>query len=164
MLLDRYRQYVFQVAYSVLGDAQHAEDAAQEAFVKIYYSLPCWNAQGFKTWITRIAVNKAIDWKRKLARRQEELNDDAAAFDALQQRAESQVEAAVLGRETRERIRQRIGELPVSYQEIVRAYYLEEKNYQEIAAEQGVAVKTVASQLYRARQWMRSRWKEEDFR
>lgn len=162
-MLGQYRQYVIQVAYSVLGDAQHAEDAAQEAFVKIFYSLPEWKAQGLKTWITRIAVNQAIDWKRKLARRPEEPNFDEVLLESSQ-RSGDQVEAAVTGKETRERIRQRIGELPDTYREIVCAYYLEEKSYQEIAGERGIAVKTVESQLYRARQWMRSKWKEEEFR
>ncbi|MNR68457.1 RNA polymerase sigma factor SigW [compost metagenome] len=57
----------------------------------------------------------------------------------------------------------RINELPDSHREIVTAFYLNEQSYEEIAADQSIAVKTVESRLYRARHWMREHWKEEDW-
>ena len=64
--------YIFHTVYSVLRNEKDAEDAAQEVFLKIYTSLPQYEKQGFKTWITRIAVNHAIDIRRKQVRRQED--------------------------------------------------------------------------------------------
>jgi len=72
LLIDKYSQHVYHVAYSVLRNDQDAQDAAQEAFIQIYKSLPDYRSEGFKTWISRIAFHKAIDAKRKLGRRSAE--------------------------------------------------------------------------------------------
>jgi RNA polymerase sigma factor (sigma-70 family) len=64
-------------------------------------------------------------------------------------------EERLLSRESRERLHQRIGELPDNYRDVVLAYYFEELSYQEIADRQRVQVKTVESKLYRACQWIR---------
>lgn len=63
--MEKHRDYLFRSIYSVLKDQKEAEDATQEVFIKIYTSLPKYENQGFKTWITRIAINHAIDMRRK---------------------------------------------------------------------------------------------------
>lgn len=52
--------------------------------------------------------------------------------------------------------------MPEAYRDVVVAFYIEEKSYQQIALEQKLALKTVESKLYRAKQYMRRTWKEED--
>jgi RNA polymerase sigma factor (sigma-70 family) len=162
VLLERYRSYVYQVAFSVLKEPRYAEDAAQEAFVKLYYALPQYEHQGFKTWLTRIALNQAIDVKRKLQRQREDPVDwteaEPAAF------SDSPADSDALRNLGAEELRQKLGDMPDSYRQVVHAYYFEDLSYQEIAKKHSVAVKTVESQLYRARLWMRKHWKEEDFR
>jgi RNA polymerase sigma factor (sigma-70 family) len=176
LLLERYRSYVYQAAFSVLREPLYAEDAAQEAFVKIYYALPQYEYQGFKTWLTRIVVNHSIDYRRKLQRRREQpvdwSADEAAAGQAGAAFAAAAVihasgpptEADVLRRLEAEELRSRLGTMPGTYREVVSAYYFDELTCQEIADRQGSSVRTVESQLYRARIWMRKHWKEEDFR
>jgi DNA-directed RNA polymerase specialized sigma24 family protein len=61
-----------------LHHPKDAEDAAQEVFVKLYLSLPQYERQGFKTWLTRIAVNQGIDVKRRLQRKTEDLAEEMA--------------------------------------------------------------------------------------
>nr|WP_026074441.1 sigma-70 family RNA polymerase sigma factor [Brevibacillus massiliensis] len=162
IFLERYRQYLFQVVYSVLRHQKDAEDVTQEVFVQIYLSLPQYQSQGIKAWMTRIAVNKAIDWKRKAQRSREELTEslDQLSVPVAAEAADS----PVLQKEYRETIRGRLHELPQNYREVVYAYYFEEKSYQEIASEQGIEPKSVESKLYRARKWIRSHWQEGDFR
>jgi RNA polymerase sigma factor (sigma-70 family) len=163
--MEKYRNYLFQVVYSVLGHPKDAEDVTQEVLVKLYVSLPQYRFKGFKTWITRIAVNKAIDFKRAQQRKKEE------AFGTPEQTLEAgrmdiawhTAEETYLRKHKREQILQRIRELPPNYRDVVHAYFIENKSYQEIAAEQGVAVKTIEVKLYRAKQWMRKFWKEEEF-
>ncbi|UVI29907.1 sigma-70 family RNA polymerase sigma factor [Paenibacillus spongiae] len=57
----------------MLRHTKDAEDALQEAFVRIYLSLPQYRGQGFKAWASRIAVNIAIDAQRKRMRKAEVL-------------------------------------------------------------------------------------------
>jgi RNA polymerase sigma factor (sigma-70 family) len=161
LLVEKYRNDVFRTVFAVLRDQKEAEDAAQEVFMKLYSSLPQYENQGFKTWMTRIAVNHAIDVKRKQARRREEAAND------LEQRAlgtpKDSVEEEIIENDRRTLVRQRLGELPENYREVIYGFYIAEKSYQQMADEQKVQVKTIETKLYRARSWMKKNWKEGDF-
>ncbi|SRR5690606_4047635 len=161
ILVEKYRKHVFHTVYGVLRNEKDAEDAAQEVFLKIYTSLPQYEKQGFKTWITRIAVNHAIDIKRRMVRRGEE---QQVEYDEIGHSppAES-VELLVLKKEKKRMLQQRMQELPDNYREVVEDFYIRDKTYQEIALKQQVKVKTIEVKLYRARQWMKKHWKEDDF-
>ncbi|WP_319830087.1 sigma-70 family RNA polymerase sigma factor [Bacillus solitudinis] len=164
MLIETYKDYVFRCIYGVLHNQKDAEDASQEVWIKIYTSLPQYEQQGFKTWITRIAVNHSIDCKRKKARRGEELVDEVPEKSEIPQRQTSRgVENIVLRKEQKELVLQHLQEVPESYRVLIEGFYLKEKTYQQLAAEQNVQVKTIETKLYRARLWMRKHWKEEDF-
>jgi RNA polymerase sigma factor (sigma-70 family) len=158
LLIEKYRDYLFKMVYSIIRNEKDAEDVTQEVFVRIYFSLPQYQSQGFKTWITRIAVNYAIDVKRKMQRQREEV------LESIEAEANESVELPVIKKEERKRIRERLSEIPPNYRDVIYAYYIDEKSYQEIANEQNVEVKTIETKLYRARRWLRKHWKEEDFR
>ncbi len=162
-LVKRYRQYLFQVVYSVLRDAGDAEDVTQEAFTQIYFSLPRYRHQGLKTWMTRIAVNKAIDFRRRAVKKREQPVDTfEEAWPETMPSAD--VEHSVIRKEYNAYVMKRLQELPENYRDVVCAYYIEDKSYQEIAEEMGIALKSVESRLYRAKKWIHKHWKEEDFR
>lgn len=163
-LVSLYSKHVFHTAYSVLRDAKEAEDASQEVFIQVYKALPQYRSEGFKTWITRITLNKSIDIKRKLVRRAPE--QQTANHEVLE-RIPSQDEDTLnllIHKEKKNELRRKVSNLPENHRIIVTAFYLDEKNYEQIAAELGVTVKTVESKLYRARQWIRNRWKEDDWK
>lgn len=164
ILLERYRQYVYQVVYSVLRHAKDAEDVTQECFVKAYYALPQYKYQGFKTWLTRIALNKAIDQSRKTARHAARMEISPDPADGESARVSDEVEPRILQKERAELVRKRISEMPEGYRAVMTAYYLEDKTFKEIAAEYGMEPKSVEVKLYRAKQWFRKHWKEEEFR
>jgi RNA polymerase sigma factor (sigma-70 family) len=163
--VERYRTYLYQVVLSVVRHPKDAEDVTQEAFLKIYRSLSQYRQQGFKTWITRIAVNKAIDHTRKLRNAKEETVASMEEWVPDGGPPEgSWVEEILLRKEKSAHFYRRLQELPDNYRDVVIAFYIEEKSYQQIAADQTIELKTVESKLYRARQWIRKHWKEEDFR
>ncbi|UFJ39164.1 sigma-70 family RNA polymerase sigma factor [Brevibacillus humidisoli] len=165
LLIDRYRPHLYRIAYSILRHAKDAEDVTQETFVQIYYSLPRYQSKGLKAWINRIVVNKAIDCKRKRQRQRLELTDspEEDAVSLIAADAKSNVELLLLQKEQEEALRKRFKELPANYQDVIYAYYFEQKTYSEIAAEQGIEVKSVESKLYRARNWIRRNWGGEEW-
>jgi len=144
-----------------LKDQKEAEDATQEVFIKIYTSLPKYENQGFKTWITRIAVNHAIDMRRKRQRRKEEMTEELESHIGGSQADD--VELEVIKRERQKLVQQRLEEVPANYRDVIYGFYIQEKSYQEMASEQNVQVKTIETKLYRARLWIKTHWKEEDF-
>ncbi|MFE8697100.1 RNA polymerase sigma factor [Cytobacillus sp. FJAT-53684] len=161
LLVEKYRNDLFRTIYAVLRDQKEAEDAAQEVFLKIYTSLPQYEDQGFKTWITRIAVNHAIDVKRKRDRRQEDTLE-TVEYD-FQDSESVSVETELIHKERRRLVHQKLNELPVNYRNVIYDFYIAEKSYQQMAEEQNVGIKTIETKLYRARLWMKKHWKEDDF-
>jgi RNA polymerase sigma factor (sigma-70 family) len=162
--MEQYSNYIFQAAFGVLRNVKDAEDIAQEAFVQIYLSLPRYQRKGLKSWMVRITVNKSIDYKRKLTRRNEiSLEQDANAPPMLIPDPLAHTEQQVLHKEQQQLIESNVNTLPNNYREVIIAYYIEEKSYQQIALEQGVELKTVASKLHRAKLWMKKHWKEDDY-
>lgn len=160
--VEKYSQHVYKVTYSVLRDDKEAEDAAQETFMQIYKALPEYRHQGLKTWITRIALHKAIDARR----RRDRLREQPVDYDSLLNITPAGDEDVLLGvvrRDRKDRLWTEVDQLPPAHREVVVAFYLENKNYEQIAAESGITLKTVESRLYRARQWIRTHWKEEEW-
>jgi RNA polymerase sigma factor (sigma-70 family) len=161
LLVEKYRNDVFRTIFAVLRDQKEAEDAAQEVFMKIYLSLPQYQNQGFKTWITRIAVNQAIDIKRRQVRRREEVAEELEL--PLAGTAKDSVEKEIIETDRRKLVRKKLDELPDNYRDVIYGFYIAEKSYQQMAEEQNVQVKTIETKLYRARHWMKRNWKEDDF-
>lgn len=163
-LVNMYSKHVFHTAYSVLRDVKEAEDASQEVFIQVFKALPQYRSEGFKTWITRITLNKSIDLKRKIVRRSpEQQGEREEELERIPSRDEDTLNL-LIHKEKKHELRQKVLSLPDNHREVITAFYLEEKNYEQIACELGVTVKTVESKLYRARQWIRKTWKEEKWR
>lgn len=161
LLVEKYRTDLFRTIFAVLRDQKDAEDATQEVFIKIYHSLPKYENQGFKTWITRIAVNHAIDVKRKRDRRREDVVESMELqSNTVQQES---VESEIISRERNRLVRERLNEIPANYRDVIYGFYIAEKSYQQLAEEQQVQVKTIETKIYRARHWMKKHWKEDEF-
>ncbi|MGB4439864.1 MAG: sigma-70 family RNA polymerase sigma factor [Sedimentibacter sp.] len=65
-LIKDYKKTAYNIALRVLQNVEDAEDASQEALIKVYKSIQNFNMQSsFKTWMYRIVVNTCIDFKRK---------------------------------------------------------------------------------------------------
>jgi RNA polymerase sigma-70 factor (ECF subfamily) len=67
----RYRAYLFSVAYNILGEIQEAEDLVQDAFEVVLSRNP-GEIKNIKSYLTRIAANKAIDRLQVLKKHREQ--------------------------------------------------------------------------------------------
>jgi RNA polymerase sigma-70 factor (ECF subfamily) len=64
-----HQEPVFRFAYLLLGDADEAEDAAQETFVRAYYSLPRFDeSRALRPWLMSIVANQSRNRRRALGR------------------------------------------------------------------------------------------------
>jgi RNA polymerase sigma-70 factor (ECF subfamily) len=67
-LLGRHGRSLYRLCRALLGNAEDAEDAVQETFLRALRSFPKFRRQAnVKTWLSRIAVNICIDSKRSKA-------------------------------------------------------------------------------------------------
>lgn len=63
---------VFRVAWRLMRDESLAQDVVQDAFIKAWNKLPDFRGDAsFRSWVTRITVNTAMDQLRKQARRKQ---------------------------------------------------------------------------------------------
>ena len=65
-LYDRYGRLAYSVAYRVLGDPGRAEDAVQDAFLKIWTRASTFDARrgSLRTWLLTSVRNRSIDYLR----------------------------------------------------------------------------------------------------
>lgn len=64
-LLALHEASLFTLCWGILGQAEDAEDAVQETFLKALKTIRHFRGDAsVKTWLTRIAVNVCLDWKR----------------------------------------------------------------------------------------------------
>ena len=158
-IVDEYKDLVFSICLNMTRDWFEAENLTQEIFLKVYNSLPSYRFMGFKTWISKIAVNKCIDNKRRLAKRLEEPTspDDMPEFFS---EGESLVEEHLIQEEEKETIIKLCDSLPQIYSSVVKEYFIHSKSIRKIATEEGLNEKTVETRLYRAVKMLSSKWKE----
>lgn len=66
MLVERYQQRAYRLAWSILRDAEEARDLSQEAFLRLYEAAGSFRGTArFSTWFYRILVNLCLDARRR---------------------------------------------------------------------------------------------------
>ena len=71
LLVEAYRNKIYNTVLNILQDSEDAEDGTQEVFIQVYESISSFKQQSsLSTWIYWIAVRKAIDKLRKRKARQ----------------------------------------------------------------------------------------------
>ena len=68
-IVERFRMYVYQIAWKMTTNYDDAMDITQEVFLRVYRALSSWKGRSkFSTWLHRIAVNTTIDYLRRNSR------------------------------------------------------------------------------------------------
>ncbi len=81
-LFERHWEGIWRTSYALLGTIEDADEVAQEAFVAALSSLDGFKGRSsFRTWLTRIAINKALNTLRQ-ERRLTPLLEEQASLDA----------------------------------------------------------------------------------
>ncbi len=148
-LVCRHQEHVVNVIYRMCGDPRLAEDAAQEAFVRVWQNLNNYKPQyAFRSWLYRIAANAALD-----ALRRERPSVEIGALP-LTDKSPTPEQAVEKGQRSAQ-VRQAVARLsePLRLVLVLREY--EELSYQEIAAALDLPIGTVMSRLNSARAQLR---------
>ncbi len=168
-LVRTYQGIAFRTAYALSGNAADAEEAAQDGFVKAHRALGRFRRGApLKPWLLRIVANEARNRRRSAARRERltlrAAADQGIARDAAGGRAGlarrpglhrpgdavPSPEAALLARESQERLLAAVERLPEEHRDAVACRYFLELSEEETAAALGIRKGTVKSRLSRA--------------
>ena len=137
------------MVYRMCGDANLAEDAAQEAFIRAWQHLANYRPRSpFRNWVYRIATNVALD----VLRREKETVDVEVLPLTSSNRGP---EATVARKERGERVRQAVLALPPASRAALVLREYEGLSYQEIADTLDIPIGTVMSRLNYARNRLR---------
>ncbi|HVY66399.1 MAG TPA: sigma-70 family RNA polymerase sigma factor [Gammaproteobacteria bacterium] len=155
-----YRQ-VRALCRQLLGSAERADDATQEAFVRAYRNFAGYDAaQPFGPWIMRIARNHALDLLRRRRLEPAELGteaEEAAAAEA----GETDGLGELLTAERAGAVQAAVAALPERYRVPLALAYFADLRYDEIATDLGITRTHVGALLCRARQLLRKMLTEE---
>ena len=159
---------MFRTTFAVLGNAEDAEEAMQDTFVKAFRHLGQFRRESrFTTWLTRIAINEALQ-KRKARRETVSLDSASDAEIAFLPRRhegwQANPENAYGKQEIRKLIESAIESLPEIYREAFVLRDVEQMSAEEAAEAIGISVPALKSRLLRARLMVRETlagWLEE---
>jgi RNA polymerase sigma-70 factor (ECF subfamily) len=151
-LLDTYERLVYSICFKMTGNQFDAEDLTQETFLSVYKNLATFQKDYEKAWICKIATNKGLDFLKSAKRRSEPKED--TYFEEIKDEKASP-EETYLRRESKEYVYTICQSLKSPYREIATEHFYREKTAKEIANEQGKGIKTIQTQIYRAKAMIR---------
>lgn len=155
-MLKKYERLVYTLCCRMCGNPFDAQDLTQETFLSVYQRLIDFDGAHERAWIMRIATNKCLDYLKSAARKTEPAEEEKLLEVPDQT---SDPERQYLMEESKEAVRALCENLPPPYGEIARAHFYEEKSVQEIASEKGRNVRTVQTQVYRAKGLLKKQMK-----
>jgi RNA polymerase sigma-70 factor (ECF subfamily) len=155
-LLARHRDRVFSFLLRLLGDAQDAEDAAQDAFVKAFTRLDSYDdSRPFVSWLFGIAHHAALDRLRARRPAALSLDDPDGALDPADPAPGAEAAAgAALDAALIERL---LAALPPLYREPLILRHKEEMDIPEIARVLSLPEGTVKVRLFRGRDMLKGK-------
>ena len=151
-LIDSYQHLIFSICYKMTADYFASEDLTQDTFLAAYSHLQDFDGKHEKAWLCRIATNKCLDYLQSAGRRSIPTEDVGLDKSGTY---EQTPESVLLEEEVRRTLLNRCRSLKPPYDEIAKAYYYDELDAAEIAKQKGVKLKTVQTQIYRARSMLR---------
>ena len=152
-LAEEHACFLYRVAYSLLRHAQDAEDAVQDALLKLYRGESWRGMQQERAFLARVVWRAALD--RRAARRAA-VDDEGAELRVLDTRPSP--ERAVSDGDERALLQELIEALPEELKQPLLLSAVEEMSSREIGEVMGLPEGTVRTRLMRARSELRMRF------
>lgn len=152
-LLNRYRDGIYKLYLNRTGGKKDdADDLLQETFIKVYLNLDKYDPSfTFGQWIYTIAKNIFIDFRR---RQRNDLpidtpQDGSGTINPASR--EATPEERIINSQNGSQLQDYLSRMTPRYRRLIELRFFKEYSYEEIAAELGVPLGTVKTQIHRAR-------------
>jgi len=150
LLVARFKEKVFRLAFSILRNETHAEDATQDVFLRIWKGLPAYHGgASLSTWIYAITRNTCLTELKRRGRHpttslqapeMEAASDCIPALQSADAQPGRRMDVEIL-----------LAQLPEKYRQVITLFYLEQKDYEEAARMLGLPLGTLKTFLFRAK-------------
>ena len=149
-LVDKYQNMAYTISLKIMRNAEDAEDAAQESFVKAYQQIHKFEGKSkFSTWlytiVYRTSITRLQQQRIQTFSINEEINESYS--DDLSTPQIITLQAA----EQQKYIREAINKLPVTEGLLITLFYLNENTVREIEEITGLSESNIKVKLFRAR-------------
>ncbi len=149
-LVERYKNPLYGTAYVMTGNAAHAEEHVQEAFLSAWRGIRTFRrGLPVKPWLMRILVNTVLSQQRR--RTLTTVPIEESLLPGTTPGPQDSVEAS----ENREAVRQALARLSPEHRQVVVLRYFADLTVPQVARSAGVREGTVKSRLHRALRQMR---------
>jgi RNA polymerase sigma factor (sigma-70 family) len=154
VLVQEHQEAAFRLAYLILGDADEAQDVAQEAFIRAYRKLHQFDSErAFRPWILQITSNLARNRLRALGRYIHILKRFVTT--TITQSSQANVETETFKNYESQDLWRAVQRLRLEHQEVIYLRFFLELSIAETAETLNIAEGTVKSRLNRALQQLR---------
>lgn len=160
-LIDQYQNLIYSVCYKIIGDYFDAQDLAQETFLSAYKNLAHFDGANERAWLCKIATNKCLDYLKHSGRRQIPMEGSYFLTTASQN---TTPEAEIIQQSVQEELYACCNQLSPPYKEVALDYFYYEMDIGELVAKTGKNIKTLQTQIYRAKGMLKNLYRKEDLR
>lgn len=153
--VERFANAVYALAYSRIGDYHHAQDIAQETFLKAYlneHDLHDKTKAG--SWLYTIAIRTTADWVKANRIGTVPLSETGELDPGRS------IEETIISRERRDAVWHSLESLDEASRTVLVLFHMNDWSLQEIGDFLGIGVKAADSRLRRAREKLREHWIE----
>lgn len=148
-LVEIHGKTMYNIALFTLNDEILAEDATQDAFIRIYRGLGRFRGTArLSTWMYRIVKNVCYDYLRK--HRPEGLDEEFDS-EALADPVGTDPETCYESGWQHAQLRRAVGRLPEKQRLAVTLHYFQDLGYEEVAAVMDMPLGTIKSYIHRAK-------------
>ena len=150
-LIDRHNRRVRDYLRMMVGDADVADDIAQETFIKAVRVIDegrYTDSGRFLSWVMRIAHNKALDYFRA-QKSNNSVSESSAGYNVLgtMRYADNSVEDSMISEQISADVRALVELLPDEQREVVKMRYYSDLSFKEIAEQTGVSINTALGRM-----------------
>lgn len=162
-VVARQQRRASRIAYHFLRDGAEADDAVQDAFLKVFAHIATYRPElPFEVWFTRILINGCLDRQKARMRRARWLvpvgsrdGNEGRPVETFASATPSP-EEALQHRERQQRVRRAIGMLQGRQRDVFVLCHLDGRDTREVATLLGLNESTVRVHLFRAVHKLRS--------
>jgi RNA polymerase sigma-70 factor, ECF subfamily len=142
LIVTAYKDRVFGLAYSMVGEVTAAEDVTQEVFLKVWRAVPNFEARSsLSTWIYAITRNTCLNFRATAHQRASARRD----YSERELRSPSRDPDAPL------LVEELLRKLPPEYRRVLTLYYLGDHSCEEVGNRLDMPIGTVKTYLHRAK-------------
>lgn len=166
-LVERHESRIYNLGYRLMGNSEDAMDLTQEVFLGVFRSLQRFRGEAnFRTWLFRIAHNKAVDLNRKkklliLTGGLDENGGYDGLESSLRARPETEPDHDLAALQSNRQALELLSRVPLEQRLVVELKIYQSLTFEEIAQMQEISVNTAKTRFYAALKKMRFAPEEE---